>query len=193
MSCQQWVKRGYLYLSHELSEEEKQHFETHMSECRYCQAQYQEGQKLWNDLEFLKQVKPSKKIRQKIQVYASEFNKNQKTSRIEKFFSELLPKRPLFALSYAVIILLIGLAVFQYRKAFFPDVDSNTHLAWEDNFYIEASQINERFEHVELGDFLKTTPGENMQSDESWLSPMTDDLIDLRQNMKDVMSTLYGI
>lgn len=193
MSCQNWIKQGYLYLADELNETDKKRFEKHLTECEFCQASLNENKILWDDLHTLKPIKPSRRLRHKISNYARDKNKKPAESWIQKIEFFLLPRRPALVLSYAVMILVVGVVSFQSYKHLMLRNDSLDHLAWDDDFFIEASLIDDGLESVEMGTVLNIPDKNTNENNESWLSPMSDDLVELRQSMQDVMTTLYGI
>lgn len=193
MSCQRWIKQGYLYLANELNETDKKQFEKHLANCEFCQTSLNENRILWDDLHTLKQVKPSRKLRRKISEYARDNNKKISESWIQKIESYLLPKRPVLVLAYAVVILIASVVSFRSYRYLIFQKDVTDHLAWEDDFFIEASFIDDGLESIEMGTILNIPNNHVDENKESWLSPMTDDLVELRQSMQDVMTTLYGI
>lgn len=66
MDCREVCEKIYDYIEHQLSQEELKDFEEHMKDCKHCQDEYYELEKVIVKLKNVKDIEPPKHLKDKI-------------------------------------------------------------------------------------------------------------------------------
>ncbi len=192
MTCPKWEKKQFLYISGEMSQKDRQDFEEHLKTCKDCQENLGWIQSTFNHIESIPELKPGRQLKQSILSEAGkQIRKKHKRAWFPEIEKWILPRKVTVAISFALVVI-ISLTVFQaFRNQMVQPEDDI--LAWEDDFLAEVSYLDEEINRVESGRLLADIPEMSSSNQEGWLSPMSEDILDLKENVQDIMSTLYGI
>lgn len=195
MSCPEFERKGYLFLSEELDRSERTDFKKHLKQCPDCREALKKVEETWNLMERLPFESPSPETREVVLKHAR--RKKTQSSFWERFKSVLDfwtfhrgLSLGLSAVAVTAILLLVLARPFGRRG-----VDGETILEWQDNFIAEADWIDKEIDRVESGLLLinYTSSEEEYSEPEDWLSPMSQDLDWIRGKVEELVKTIYGI
>lgn len=199
MSCPEFEKYGYLYLSGELSSSEYAAYEDHLKACPVCREEMEAVKQTLSLMEKLPSVRPGSETRRAVLQHARR-ERSASSSRKEKrkawLFENLAGRRWAWGLSTAAVAVLLLLAVIRPFDRIRPDAAvPDDVLAWEDDFIASADWMDREINRVESGALLVdyTTHEEEGDASEAWLSPMSEDLDWIRGKVEDLVKTIYGI
>lgn len=192
MACPKWEKKQFLYLSSEMTKKDRLEFEAHLKTCDSCQKYLEWIQSTFNDFEQISNIKPGRQLKKSILLEArKKIHPKKQRTWLPDFEKWILPRKVTVAISFT-LVMIISFAVFQTFKnqMITPEEDI---LPWEDDFFAEVSYLDEEINRVGSGNLLSSIPEIDSPSKEGWLSPMSDDIMELKDNVQNIMSTLYGI
>ena len=200
MSCQEFNKRGYLFLSGELSRKERYLFRRHLKKCQDCYKRFDDARKMWKLMGDLPGKEPSNDVRASIFDIAR--RNRPKLSHSDSFRYWILPvvqkRRITWGICMtAVAVIFILVIVKPFRSTGTTDSVTEEMLVWHDNFFAEADWIENEIDRVESGKLLATyalnTGDDDIFSTDDWLSPMSGDFEWIRGKVKELMKNIYGI
>ncbi len=198
MTCPDFEKKVYLYLSGELNPEQNNDFKNHLKKCITCEKEFKNVKQIWLALDQLPQEKPNRETKKTILEHAKKNKvKFSYFKKLSVWINEwIVPKKWLWGLSTAAVSCL--LILFFLRPFDQKEDNQNTQtptFEWEDNFSSQAEWINSEIDRMESGQFLTTfTFMEDDQPQfEETLSPMSEDLNWIRDQVENLMRTIYGI
>ena len=198
MTCPDFEKKVYLYLSGELDASEKNEFESHLKECLTCEKEFKDIQQTWLAMEHLPENKPAPEIRQTILREAQKaVVKPSRFSGLSTWIDTwIIPRKWLWGLSTAAVAVTLVLFIIQPfgRKEQDQLVQADI-LSWDDDFFSQAELINSEIDRIESGQFMTTYTfmEEDLIGFEETLSPMSEDLNWIREQVENLMRTIYGI
>ncbi len=197
MSCPEFKRFGFLFLSGELSRDEKRFYRAHIKECLECR------QELFDARTIMKTIKnrvvlerPGKEARESILKKI----RKERVSFFEKIVDEiksaLLPRRLIIGFSSAVVVVVLiffGVQYIHHQKIM--DVDRALVLKWDDDFYSNVEWMDSEIDRVKSGELLANyfaVEYEESGSDD-WMSIMSNDFYLIRGAVETLMETFYGI
>lgn len=198
MTCPDFENNVYLYLSGELTPSDRNDFKSHLKTCDACKRAFENVQQTWNALNRLPQENANPEIRKTILKQAQKAIV--KTSPIERLSiwvrERIMPKKVIWGIStVAVTTLLIFFITYPFDQKEPDQVVQAEVFEWEDDFFSQAELINSEINRMESGQFVTTytfmedEPPEFQES----LSPMSEDLNWIREQVENLMRTIYGI
>ncbi len=198
MSCLEFERTGYLFLSGELTSAERAAYERHLHACAQCREALEEMKEIWGLMEQLPQVNPSVDMRTSILKEAK--RKKVREPFFERVFKWIArwtsPRGLAWGLSTAVVAVIV-LIVFIHP---FDQIQNGRRpmeeiLAWDDDFMSQVDWMDREIDRVESGALLTNyTFGQDVApQSEDWLSPMSDDIGWFRDKVEDLVKTIYGI
>jgi hypothetical protein len=198
MSCRTFEKKGYLYLSGELSVGERRTFENHLERCAECREILAEVETLWNRMEKLPLTKPDRETRNAI---FAEAKRERKVSsvphRLRALWQFDLPKpRLLWGIPATVVVIVLMMLVLRpFTTVETSRMGQEAALEWQDDFMAEADWLDQELDRVESGTLLASYGvfEENDFDSEDWLSPVSRDLDWIRDKVENMVKTIYGI
>ncbi len=198
MTCSDFEKKVYLYLSGELNHSEKNVFKLHLKSCTTCQKVFKNVNDTWSAMIHLPVEKPSRETRKMIIEQAKEKKvRPSLPNRLSQWIEAwILPKKWLWGISTVAVALLLIFIItnpFDHRESDQP-VQTQI-LDWEDDFFSQAEWINSEIDRMESGQFVTTyTFIEDEPPDfQETLSPLSEDLNWIREQMENLITTIYGI
>jgi anti-sigma factor RsiW len=198
MSCPEFEKYGFLYLSGELSPSEYAPYEDHLKTCALCREELEAARQTINLLDKLPSARPSSETRKAVLLHAHRKKTVSSPGKrsMSWIFENLTGRRWALGLStaaVAVILLLMVIRPFDWIRR--DEVVSDDILAWEDDFIAAADWMESEIDRVESGALLAdyTTHGEESEESDTWLSPMSEDIDWIRGKVEDLVKTIYGI
>lgn len=198
MTCPDFENKVYLYLSGELDPSEKNDFKNHFKKCETCAKAFKSVQRTWFELNRLPLEKPDQDIKQTILEQSKKMEaKTFRLNRLSSWINEwIIPRKWLWGMStVAVAVLLIFFITHPFGK---NDMDKSLQeqgFEWEDDFLSQADWLDNEINRMESGQFL--TGYISMEEEPSILkeplSPMNEDLNWIREQVEDLIKTIYGI
>ena len=198
MSCPEFEKYGFLYLSEELSPSEYASYEDHLKTCALCREELEAARQTIRLMEKLPSVRPSSETRKAVLLHA----RRKKTApspgkrRGSWIFENLTGRRWALGLSTAAVAVILLLVIIRPFDRIRQDgTVSDDVLAWEDDFIAAADWMESEIDRVESGSLLVdyANHGEESEDSDAWLSPMSEDLDWIRGKVEDLVKTIYGI
>ena len=198
MTCSDFEKKVYLYLSGELDPSEKNDFKNHLKKCIVCEKEFKNVKQTWCALDQLPQEKPNRETKKTILEHAEK--KRVKSSYFDKLSvwidKWILSKKWLWGLStVAVGCLLIFFLLRPFDQKKEDQIAQTPIFNWEDDFFSQAEWISSEIDRMESGQFLTSysyVENEPQEFGET-LSPMNEDLNWIREQVQNLMRTIYGI
>lgn len=198
MSCQEFKESGYLYLSNELSPEERACYEKHLRACIECRQALDDVRALWGHLEKLPEQGPSEAVRSRILAKARRSPQKQSLNRRIRAWtaSIMLHPRLTWGISTAAVaVFLLWILVRPFGPGSGGIGQLDPHLAWQDDFMAEADWIDNELDRVESGVLLSNYSDFDAAGSESedWISPLSQELDWIRDKVEYLMKSVYGI
>ena len=198
MPCQEFKEKGYLYLSGELSKDDRDAFARHLRECADCREELGRYKALWARMEKLSADRPHREVREAILSRSRTAKRPSALGDRLKSWADLFLFHPrltwgISAAAVALIFLFVFIRPFAIRENVMPTEELT--LAWQDDFMSEADWLDKELDRYESGTLLANYSTEEMDpsGSEEWLSPMSQDLEWIRGKVEDLVKTIYGI
>jgi len=195
MSCRKFEAKGYLYLSGELSRSERKAFKLHLKECEECRMHLADAKAIWKGVSDLPSEKPAPSVRKAVLERSRRHRPKTGFSRFFEFVGDLLFFHPrvtygIFIATASILLILVIQPMIGTRSAF----DEFT-LEWQDDFLAEADYLDKELDRLGSGVLLAnyTIPESEIEDEEAWLSPMSQDLNWIRGRVENLVKTIYGI
>ncbi|MBN2028857.1 zf-HC2 domain-containing protein [bacterium] len=198
MTCPDFENKVLLFLSGELSSSDKDNFKSHLKTCNACKKAFESIQQTWDALDRLPQEHPNPEIRKTIlkQVQKAVVKTSLLTRLSIWIKKRIMPRKYVWGIStVAVTALLIFFITHPFDQKEPDQVVQTEAFEWEDDFFSQAEWINSEINRMESGQFVTTytfmedEPPEFQET----LSPMSEDLNWIREQVENLMRTIYGI
>jgi hypothetical protein len=198
MTCPDFENKVYLYLSGELNLTEKNDFKSHLKSCDSCEKEFKRIQETWLTFDQLPQENPNPEIRKVILKQARITTvKTSPLKRLAASFSEwIIPRKYVWGIStVAIAALLLFFIIQPFGQKREDQLIQTDLLSWEDDFFAQAELISSEIDRMQSGQFIATYnfAEEDPIEFEETLSPMSDDLNWIREQVENLMRTIYGI
>ena len=171
MSCPEFEKYGFLYISGELSSSERTAYEGHLKTCSMCREEMEGAKQTLQLMERLPSARPSSRTRRAVLRHA----RREKAApdsiamqRMSWIFESLSGRRWAWGLSTAAVAIILLLAVIRPFDRIRPDATvPDDILAWEDDFIAAADWMEREIDRVESGALLADYTTHEEESDAS--------------------------
>jgi hypothetical protein len=125
MKCKQIKGKFSDYLIGEIDEVTRKEIQEHVTACRSCRGELENLSAIWTKLGVLPEEQPSNNVRARFYTTLEEYKQNmqQKKERtrlgtlMDGWFERLMPRRPAFQFSLALILLVVGLTAGYFLHA----------------------------------------------------------------------------
>ena len=183
MSCPE-TRKAYLYLSKELASGDREQFKKHLKVCLQCEEEVATVRRLKKTVPM--EDTPSKEIR--IAIMQEARNTAEKSSLPEifrKWTGRAVWAVPVMATALVLIL------VNPLRWVGQQDQDS---LLWQDDFFSQTYEIKTDLDALQEPVLLTSDLlDENIEDPISGLSTLTQDFQWIREQIEELMQTIYGI
>lgn len=125
MKCKQIKGKFADYLIEEIDEGTRKEIQDHVTGCRSCRDELESLSAIWTKLGVLPEEQPSNNVRKRFYATLEEYKQNmqQKKARLKPgklmdgWFERVMPRRPAFQFSLALILLVVGLTAGYFLHA----------------------------------------------------------------------------
>ena len=125
MKCKQIKGKFSDYLIGEIDEVTRKEIQEHVTACSSCREELESLSAIWTKLGVLQEEQPSNNVRKRFYATLEEYKQNmqQKKARLKPrtlmdgWFERLMPRRPAFQFSLALILLVVGLTAGYFLHA----------------------------------------------------------------------------
>ena len=117
MKCKQIKGKFSDYLIGEIDEVTRKEIQEHLTACRSCREELENLSAIWTKLGVLPEEQPSNNVRARFYATLEEYKQNMQEEKekprlgtlMDGWFERLMPRRPAFQFSLALILLVVGL------------------------------------------------------------------------------------
>ena len=117
MKCNQMKKRFSDYLIGEIDDKTRKEIQEHVTSCGSCREELENLSAIWTKLEVLPEEQPSNNVRKRFYASLEEYKQGiaQEKARprlgqlLDGWFERLVPRRPVYQFSLALLFLVVGL------------------------------------------------------------------------------------
>jgi len=139
MKCKQIKGKFADYLIGEIDEVTRKEIQEHVTACSSCREELESLSAIWTKLGVLPEEQPSNNVRARFYATLEEYKQNmqQKKERprlgtlMDGMFERLMPRRPAFQFSLALILLMVGLTAGYFLRAGLQGSEEITQLRQE--------------------------------------------------------------
>lgn len=190
MSCPEFEKSGLLFISGELKKEEARSYRAHLRECTTCLELVRQYREMFELADGLNELSPGPEIRERILEAGRQApgrTAHRKKSLFTRFGLDMLRSPWVWGIpAAAAVALMLFLNPFSRDSAELNDV-----LAWNDDFLVESSMIEDDIANVGI---LTGTPhiDEEMLAPLPGVSTLNDEFISIRKGIEDLLQEITG-
>ncbi len=139
MKCKQIKGKFADYLIGEIDEVTRKQIQEHVTECDSCREELESLSAIWTKLGVLPEEQPSHNVRARFYATLEEYKQNMQLEKerpklgtlMDGWFERLMPRRPAFQFSMALILLVVGLTAGYFLHAGFQENGEITQLRQE--------------------------------------------------------------
>jgi hypothetical protein len=125
MKCKQIKGKFADYLIGEIDEVTRQEIQEHVTACDSCREELESLSAIWTKLEVLPEEQPSNNVRARFYTTLEEYRRNMQQEKtrpkigtlMDGWFERMIPRRPAFQFSLALILLVVGLTAGYFLHA----------------------------------------------------------------------------
>lgn len=118
MKCSQMKKRFSDYLIGEIDDNTRKEIQEHVTACGSCREELESLSAIWTKLGVLPEEQPSNNVRKRFYTALEEYKQNLEHVKahprlgqlMDGWFERLVPRRPVYQFSLALLFLVVGLA-----------------------------------------------------------------------------------
>lgn len=139
MKCKQIKGKFADYLIGEIDEVTRKQIQEHVTECDSCREELESLSAIWTKLGVLPEEQPSHNVRARFYTTLEEYKQNMQQEKerpklgtlMDGWLERLMPRRPAFQFSLALILLVVGLTAGYFLHAGFQGSGEITQLRQE--------------------------------------------------------------
>jgi hypothetical protein len=139
MKCKQIKGKFADYLIGEIDEVTQKQIQEHVTACDSCREELEGLSAIWTKLGVLPEEQPSNNVRARFYATLEEYKQNMQQEKerpklgtlMDGWFERLIPRRPAFQFSLALILLVVGLTAGYFLHAAFQGSGEITQLRQE--------------------------------------------------------------
>jgi len=188
MKCKDFKRDVFLFISGELSKRRSDKIEKHLRNCAECSEFYKDAVETIGLVKDVELYAPSEYIKEQIFEFSANKNRKKEKSgfwqKADKFFAKFY-FNPAFSYGgLAVILLLTFLSIIKFNLLPF---NRNINLKWNDDFLMQITSIEQDVNNIENGEYNMALYDDLSLDSEESSSVFSDDFIDLRQKVIEMM------
>jgi len=179
MSCPEFEKYGFLFLSGELDHDVLADYKRHTKGCKFCQREINNMRSIFSDVES-KEYVPDPVIRQTILLKSCRRPLLKRVQRaIDKYYQKWLRfrYRGLILSTAAVTVVMLIFIVHPFGNA--GNFNEKNNLVWNDDFFFETLCIDD-----DINDICLLSNDMVMSYDDEVISIMAEDFITIRNGIE---------